>query len=80
MTEVSTSGIALAKPDQPKQRSPLYFAWRRFAANKAALGAGWAFDLPRDGLENQLVARRLLLDNEWGKPGFAGIWLNVRTA
>ena len=40
MTEVSTSGIALAKPDQPKQRSPLYFAWRRFAANKAALGAG----------------------------------------
>jgi peptide/nickel transport system permease protein/oligopeptide transport system permease protein len=30
----------LAKPDAVRQRSPLYFAWRRFVANKAALGAG----------------------------------------
>ena len=40
MSEVSTTGVSLAKPDLPKQHSPLYFAWRRFAANKAALGAG----------------------------------------
>jgi ABC-type dipeptide/oligopeptide/nickel transport system permease subunit len=40
MTELSSGGVALAKPDQPRQHSPLYFAWRRFAANRAALGAG----------------------------------------
>ena len=40
MTELSHGAITLAKPDQPKQRSPLYFAWRRFASNRAALGAG----------------------------------------
>ncbi|MDR3475393.1 MAG: ABC transporter permease [Devosia sp.] len=40
MTELSSDAVALAKPDQPKQHSPLYFAWRRFAANRAALGAG----------------------------------------
>jgi len=40
MTELSTGAVALAKPDQVKQHSPLYYAWRRFAANKAALGAG----------------------------------------
>ena len=40
MTELSTASVGLAKPDQPKQHSPLYFAWRRFAANKAAVGAG----------------------------------------
>ncbi len=40
MSEVSTTGVSLAKPDLPKQHSPLYFAWRRFAANRAALGAG----------------------------------------
>ena len=40
MTEVSTAAVGLVKPDQPKQHSPLYFAWRRFSANKAAVGGG----------------------------------------
>jgi peptide/nickel transport system permease protein/oligopeptide transport system permease protein len=40
MNEVSTGTAGLAVPDRPRQRSPLYFAWRRFAANKAAVGAG----------------------------------------
>jgi peptide/nickel transport system permease protein/oligopeptide transport system permease protein len=40
MTEVSTGAVALARPEQPKQHSPLYFAWRRFTANKAAVGGG----------------------------------------
>ena len=55
-------------------------AWTDAPAACAALGAGWAFDLPRDGLENQLVARRLLLEGAWQQPAFAGLWLNVRTA
>ena len=40
MTEIATSSAPLAKPDRPRQRSPLYFAWRRFSDNKAAVGAG----------------------------------------
>jgi ABC-type dipeptide/oligopeptide/nickel transport system permease subunit len=41
MTELTTSAAPpLAKPDAVRQRSPLYFAWRRFAANKGAFGAG----------------------------------------
>ena len=40
MTELSESLSTLAGPDQAKHRSPLYFAWRRFASNRAALGAG----------------------------------------
>jgi len=40
MTEISGTHVALAKPDTPRQRSPLYFAWRRFSANKLAVGAG----------------------------------------
>lgn len=40
MTEVSSSVVHLERPDQPKQHSPFYFAWRRFTANKAALGGG----------------------------------------
>ena len=40
MTEISTAGVALAQPDQPKQHSPLWYAWRRFTANKAAVGGG----------------------------------------
>ncbi len=40
MTEVATTSAPLAKPDRPRQRSPLYFAWRRFSDNKAAVGAG----------------------------------------
>ena len=46
------------------------------AAACAALGAGWAFDVPRDGRENALVAQRLLFDGSWERPGFAGVWLN----
>jgi peptide/nickel transport system permease protein/oligopeptide transport system permease protein len=42
MTELSTTAASapIEKPDAPRQRSPLYFAWRRFTANKAAVGAG----------------------------------------
>ena len=41
MTEIATTAAPpLAKPDAVRQRSPLYFAWRRFTANKAAFGAG----------------------------------------
>jgi len=40
VTELSESLSTLAGPDQAKHRSPLYFAWRRFASNRAALGAG----------------------------------------
>jgi peptide/nickel transport system permease protein/oligopeptide transport system permease protein len=41
LTEVlSASAPPLAKPEAIRQRSPLYFAWRRFTANKGAFGAG----------------------------------------
>ncbi len=41
MTELVTSAAPpLAKPEDVRQRSPLYFAWRRFAANRGALGSG----------------------------------------
>jgi ABC-type dipeptide/oligopeptide/nickel transport system permease subunit len=41
MTELSSpTRVAVERPDLPRQRSPLYYAWRRFASNKGALGAG----------------------------------------
>jgi ABC-type dipeptide/oligopeptide/nickel transport system permease subunit len=40
VTEISNIGIAVAAPELPPQHSPLYFAWRRFASNKAALVGG----------------------------------------
>jgi peptide/nickel transport system permease protein/oligopeptide transport system permease protein len=41
MTELTTAAApSLVKPDAVRQRSPLYFAMRRFVANKAALSAG----------------------------------------
>ncbi len=40
MTDIATSSPPLARPDGTRRRSPLYLAWRRFAANKAALAAG----------------------------------------
>ncbi|MCX5496259.1 ABC transporter permease [Kaistia dalseonensis] len=40
MTEIATTSPALSRPDGQKRRSPAYLAWRRFAANKAALVAG----------------------------------------
>ena len=41
MTELSSpTRVAVERPDLPQQRSPLYYAWRRFASNKGALGAG----------------------------------------
>jgi hypothetical protein len=47
----------------------------------AALGAGWAFDVPRDGRENALVAAALRDDGGWTRGGAsAGLWLNVKTA
>ena len=39
------------------------------------LGDGWAFDLPRDGRENTLVAQSALFSGLWGARS-AGIWLN----
>ena len=42
----------------------------------AALGAGWAFDVPREGRENALVSQRALLSGMWSETA-AGIWLNV---
>jgi len=48
------------------------------AAECAGLGAGWAFDLPRDGRENTLVAQRLLAAGAW-EGGLSGVWLNWRT-
>ena len=39
MTELATAA-PLARPEKKRQHSPLYYAWRRFAANKAALAAG----------------------------------------
>src|SRR3569832_773876 len=38
MTEI-TIAPPLAKPETERQRSPLYFAWRRFTNNKTAVGA-----------------------------------------
>jgi len=42
MTELSQSqsGVRIEAPDAPPQRSPLYFTWRRFTANKAAVASG----------------------------------------
>jgi peptide/nickel transport system permease protein/oligopeptide transport system permease protein len=40
MSEVATIAPPLAKPEAERQHSPLYYAWRRFVANKAAVGAG----------------------------------------
>jgi ABC-type dipeptide/oligopeptide/nickel transport system permease subunit len=40
LTELVTNAVPLAKPESKRQHNPLYYAWRRFAANKAALGAG----------------------------------------
>ena len=44
----------------------------------AALGAGWAFDMPREGRENALVAQHLLFDGFWRRGG-VGVWLNWRS-
>ena len=40
MTEIISTAPPLAKPEGARQHSPLYFAWRRFTANRAAAGAG----------------------------------------
>jgi len=40
VTEIATTPPALSTPAAAGRRSPLYLAWRRFAANRAALGAG----------------------------------------
>jgi len=42
----------------------------------AALGAGWAFDVPREGRENALVAQRLMFEGFWQGGGGKGVWLN----
>ena len=40
MTDIATTPPALSTPAAAGRRSPLYLAWRRFAANRAAFGAG----------------------------------------
>ncbi|HEX4296837.1 MAG TPA: ABC transporter permease [Devosia sp.] len=40
MSEIASAAAPLAKPDMVRQHSPLYYAWRRFVANKSAVGAG----------------------------------------
>jgi hypothetical protein len=46
------------------------------------LGAGWAFDVPRDGRENQVIASLMLFGGLWGKQqapsSGAGAWVNVQ--
>lgn len=39
-TEIETGAASLAVPATARQRSPAYFAWRRFLANKAAVAGG----------------------------------------
>ncbi|RYH11437.1 MAG: ABC transporter permease, partial [Alphaproteobacteria bacterium] len=39
-TQIETDATSLAVPVLAKQRSPAYFAWRRFLANKAAVVGG----------------------------------------
>jgi peptide/nickel transport system permease protein/oligopeptide transport system permease protein len=39
-TQIETGATSLAVPATMKQRSPAYFAWRRFLANKAAVVGG----------------------------------------
>lgn len=46
------------------------------AACSSQFGAGWAFDVPRDGRENQLVANKALFAGLFGR-ATPGIWLNV---
>ena len=41
-----------------------------------ALGAGWSFDVPRDGRENALVASRAVAEGVW-YGSTPGVWLNV---
>lgn len=38
--EIDTEPVGLAVPATARQRSPAYFAWRRFLANKAAVAGG----------------------------------------
>lgn len=47
------------------------------AAACAALGPGWAFDVPRDGRENALIAQRALMNGLWAAAPNPGFWLNV---
>ena len=40
MSQAAAERVEIAAPERRPPRHPLYFAWRRFAANKGALGAG----------------------------------------
>jgi hypothetical protein len=53
------------------------------AAECAQLGAGWAFDVPRDGRENALIAQTALMQGLFAAQVQAGVpqpgfWLNVQ--
>ena len=41
MSQAAAEPLTMAAPERRRPRHPLYFAWRRFAANKGALGAGF---------------------------------------
>lgn len=43
----------------------------------AALGAGWAFDVPRGGREIALIAQKALMGGLWAATPNPGFWLNV---
>lgn len=53
--------------------------WVDAPAACSALGEGWAFDVPRDGRENQLVAQAAVFAGLWQR-GAGGIWLNAPVA
>lgn len=75
-------------PNRPSGNDPTAWALTPSAVTFAsapaacgALGAGWAFDVPRDGRENSRVADMLLGGGFWQGPGakltVPGVWLNV---
>lgn len=45
----------------------------------AAMGAGWSFDLPRDGRENALAASKAIFGKLWQQQT-PGVWLNAQTS
>lgn len=50
--------------------------WTAAPAACTAFGAGWTFDVPRDGRENALAASKALDAGLWHGPT-PGVWLNV---
>jgi hypothetical protein len=61
-------------PNAFQVTSPVNF--HNAAAACASLGAGWTFDVPRDGRENTLIATNATLTSLWRTQ--KGIWMNVQ--